>query len=91
MTLKNKQLLLTAIVSAIIFGILTFFWFPYMATDIPQRYGVPLVFREYGCYYKSTTPCVDQFNVLNLLVDIVVVITPVYGATMLFVRDRKRA
>jgi hypothetical protein len=80
-------MVVTVIVSAIIFGTLTFFWFPYMATDIPQRYGVPFVFREVGCGMIRGS-CVNQFNVINLLLDIGIVVVPVYGIVFLTTRRR---
>ena len=86
-----KRTLTAMVVSIVVFGILTFFWIPYMATDIPQRYGVPFVFREVGCYYRPSDPCIDRWNVLNLFLDLLIVIIPVYGITVWLTKQPKQA
>lgn len=84
-TTAKKRILFTAIFSVAIFLVLTFFWPWYWMTDVPQRYGVPFVFREVGCTLIS---CVHRFSGLDLLFDILLVIAPIYGIVSLVVRGK---
>lgn len=87
----TRRIVIAALLTALIFSVLTLFWFPYMATDIPTRYGVPLVFHETGCFMPrphATAECVHTWHVGWLLIDLVTVAAPSYAVAWLFTRKK---
>lgn len=96
MTLQTKRLFRTAIFSAIIFGIVSFLNPWSFVLDAPNRYGVPLTFREVGCGMgrvidgQLMNNCVDRWDIVNLLIDLAVVVLLVYGAVLLAIRRRQK-
>jgi hypothetical protein len=82
----TRRFVITAILTVVIFLLITLFWFPYMATDIPSRYGVPLVFHESGCYMPrphANQECVNSWNIAWLIVDLIATATLSYGIAWL--------